>query len=221
MSIGGLYHFMDGKYNYATLWLALSSCARSNGVLNAGYICYHAMQQLNEAFSSRNHSCVSPYLKAFVILLYSEFLAFWIMFSFSSIRFIYLFEFYSCQLRKVKILLAGALRSIFIFAPFVSFQAYGYLKLCTGRSVDEMRPWCKARLPLLYNYIQSQYWYVTHISILLILSPFGIIIKSRVGSIIARSTFSQKEIIYIRRISFQCLLHVKFVLNFIPGESAS
>ncbi|XP_057805055.1 uncharacterized protein LOC131020334 [Salvia miltiorrhiza] len=118
LSIGGLYHFMNGKYNYATLWLALSGCARSNGVLNAGYICYHAMQQLNDAFSSR---------KALLWLI-------------------------------VKILLAGALRSIFIFGPFISFQAYGYLNMCMGRSVAEMRPWCKARLPLLYNYIQSHYW---------------------------------------------------------------
>ncbi|KAG6404062.1 hypothetical protein SASPL_136299 [Salvia splendens] len=118
LSIGGLYHFMNGKYNYATLWLALSGCARSNGVLNAGYICYHAMKQLNEAFSSRKRSY----------------------------RLI------------AKILLAGALRSIFIFGPFISFQAYGYLNMCMGRSVAEMRPWCKARLPLLYNYIQSRYW---------------------------------------------------------------
>ncbi|MBA0731189.1 hypothetical protein Golax_004510 [Gossypium laxum] len=32
--------------------------------------------------------------------------------------------------------------------------------MCLGRSSDEMRPWCKARIPLLYNYIQSHYWYV-------------------------------------------------------------
>lgn len=63
MSIGGMYHFMNGKHNYATLWLALSGCARSNGVLNAGYVCYHAMQQLYKAFSSRNRSYVSPYPK--------------------------------------------------------------------------------------------------------------------------------------------------------------
>lgn len=63
----------------------------------------------------------------------------------------------------MKIILAGALRSLFIFAPFVTFQAYGYLNICMGHFVAEMRPWCKARLPLLYNYIQSHYWYVTHI----------------------------------------------------------
>lgn len=70
------------------------------------------------------------------------------------------FYLYVCQLLTAKILLAGALRSLCIFAPFISFQAYGYFNICMGRSVAEMRPWCKARLPLLYNYIQSHYWYV-------------------------------------------------------------
>ncbi|XP_028752518.1 GPI mannosyltransferase 2 isoform X2 [Neltuma alba] len=45
-----------------------------------------------------------------------------------------------------------------IFAPFIAFQAYGYHNMCVGRSHDELRPWCKARVPLLYNYIQSHYW---------------------------------------------------------------
>ncbi|KAK6123109.1 hypothetical protein DH2020_043145 [Rehmannia glutinosa] len=112
-SFGGLYHFMNGTYFCATFWLALSGCARSNGVLNAGYICFRSMQQVNDAFVSR---------------------------------------------KRAYILLAGALCSICIFIPFISFQAYGYFNICVGRSVVEMRPWCKARLPLLYNYIQSHYW---------------------------------------------------------------
>ncbi|XP_012455085.1 uncharacterized protein LOC105776749 isoform X4 [Gossypium raimondii] len=56
------------------------------------------------------------------------------------------------------ILISGALRCICIFVPFITFQAYGYYNMCLGRSSDEMRPWCKARIPLLYNYIQSHYW---------------------------------------------------------------
>ncbi|WRX34963.1 GPI mannosyltransferase 2 - like 1 [Theobroma cacao] len=52
------------------------------------------------------------------------------------------------------ILISGALRCICIFVPFITFQAYGYYNICLERSSDEMRPWCKARIPLLYNYIQ-------------------------------------------------------------------
>ncbi|KAI3454829.1 hypothetical protein Pfo_011492 [Paulownia fortunei] len=118
LSFGGLYYFMNGTYCYATFWLALSGCARSNGVLNAGYICFRTMQQVNEAFVSRKHT----------------------------------------YLLSVKVLLAGALCSLCIFSPFISFQAYGYFNICVGHSVAEMRPWCKARVPLLYNYIQSHYW---------------------------------------------------------------
>ncbi|XVF29873.1 hypothetical protein REPUB_Repub16aG0007900 [Reevesia pubescens] len=58
----------------------------------------------------------------------------------------------------LRILLRGALRGICIFLPFITFQAYGYYNICLGRSSDEMRPWCKARIPVLYNYIQSHYW---------------------------------------------------------------
>lgn len=58
----------------------------------------------------------------------------------------------------LQVILAGALRSLCIIFLFVSFQAYGYLNICMGLSPDEMRPWCKKRLPLLYSYIQSHYW---------------------------------------------------------------
>ncbi|KAI5387165.1 hypothetical protein KIW84_073352 [Lathyrus oleraceus] len=62
-----------------------------------------------------------------------------------------------CQL-ALQIVFVGALRSACIFAPFVAFQAYGYYNMCVGRFPDEIRPWCNARVPLLYNYIQSHYW---------------------------------------------------------------
>ncbi|KAF9617226.1 hypothetical protein IFM89_035108 [Coptis chinensis] len=58
----------------------------------------------------------------------------------------------------VQSLAAGALRSLFIFVPFIVFQAYGYYNICLGRLPDEMSPWCKARLPVLYDYLQSHYW---------------------------------------------------------------
>ncbi|KAK4839317.1 hypothetical protein QYF36_020955 [Acer negundo] len=60
----------------------------------------------------------------------------------------------------ILVLIDGALRCICIFIPFIAFQVYGYRNLCLGRSPDEMRPWCKARVPLLYNFIQSHYWQV-------------------------------------------------------------
>lgn len=63
-----------------------------------------------------------------------------------------------CQL-AMQVLVGGALRCICIVVPFVAFQAYGYYNICLGHFPDEMSPWCKARVPMLYNYIQNHYWY--------------------------------------------------------------
>ncbi|XP_050368774.1 uncharacterized protein LOC126786857 [Argentina anserina] len=58
----------------------------------------------------------------------------------------------------VQVLVGGALRCICIFAPFVAFQAYGYHNICLRHFPNEVSPWCKARVPMLYNYIQNHYW---------------------------------------------------------------
>lgn len=64
---------------------------------------------------------------------------------------------FSTQL-AVQVLVAGFLRCVCICLPFVAFQAYGYYNICHGHKLDDLRPWCKARVPLMYNFIQSQYW---------------------------------------------------------------
>ncbi|XP_027163871.1 GPI mannosyltransferase 2 isoform X1 [Coffea eugenioides] len=56
------------------------------------------------------------------------------------------------------VVVSGAFRCFCIFIPFVSFQAYGYLNICRRHAEDEMIPWCRARIPLLYDHIQSHYW---------------------------------------------------------------
>ncbi|XP_021890520.1 GPI mannosyltransferase 2 isoform X2 [Carica papaya] len=60
--------------------------------------------------------------------------------------------------KRVSVLITGAFRCLCICIPFVAFQAYGYYNICLGRCLDELRPWCRARIPLLYNFIQSHYW---------------------------------------------------------------
>ncbi|TXG68198.1 hypothetical protein EZV62_003133 [Acer yangbiense] len=118
-SVGGLYYLMSGSKNIAVICLALSGCARSNGVLNAGYFCFQTMHRAYDALFRKKRGYLA-----------------------------------------ILVLIDGALRCICIFIPFISFQVYGYRNLCLGRSPDEMRPWCKARVPLLYNFIQSHYWQV-------------------------------------------------------------
>ncbi|KAK7362514.1 hypothetical protein VNO77_04630 [Canavalia gladiata] len=117
LSLGGLYHFVSGGNNLAVLFFAISGCARSNGVLNAGYLCFQTMHRAYHAAFHKKRVTLA-----------------------------------------LQIVIIGAFRSACIFAPFVAFQAYGYYNMCIGRFPDEIRPWCKARIPLLYNYIQSHYW---------------------------------------------------------------
>ncbi|KAF5725513.1 hypothetical protein HS088_TW23G00236 [Tripterygium wilfordii] len=116
-SVGGVYHLVSGANSIAVFWFALSGCARSNGVLNAGYFCFQTLHQAYDAVFQKKNACSA-----------------------------------------MQVLVTGALRCICIFIPFISFQAYGYFNICRGRSLDEMRPWCKASVPLLYSYIQSHYW---------------------------------------------------------------
>nr|XP_007157779.1 hypothetical protein PHAVU_002G098000g [Phaseolus vulgaris]ESW29773.1 hypothetical protein PHAVU_002G098000g [Phaseolus vulgaris] len=124
MCFGGMYHFVCGGNNLAVLFFALSGCARSNGVLNAGYLCF---QTMHRSFHALFHQKRLPL--------------------------------------ALQIIFVGALRTACIFAPFLAFQAYGYYNICVGRSRDEIRPWCKARIPLLYSYIQSKYWPQTFFSL--------------------------------------------------------
>ncbi|CAN6555923.1 unnamed protein product [Malus baccata var. baccata] len=63
-----------------------------------------------------------------------------------------------CPFLALQAVVGGALRCICIFVPFVAFLAYGYNNICLGHLPSNMRPWCKTRVPLLYNYIQSHFW---------------------------------------------------------------
>lgn len=58
-SVGGLYYLMSGALNISVLWLAISGCARSNGVLNAGYFCFQTMHQAYDALFLKKRHFVS------------------------------------------------------------------------------------------------------------------------------------------------------------------
>ncbi|KAJ6430734.1 hypothetical protein OIU84_018278 [Salix udensis] len=116
-----LFCFNPASIFYSSLYTeslyALLSLGGSNGVLNAGYLCFQTLHQAYDAVFLKKRACSA-----------------------------------------VKVLIVGALRCICSFIPFIAFQAYGYYNICHGHSLDEMRPWCKAKIPLLYSYIQSHYW---------------------------------------------------------------
>ena len=53
----------------------------------------------------------------------------------------------------------GILQSVFYtlvtFSGFLLFQRYGYTQFC---ALD--RPWCTEKIPLLYSFVQKEYWFV-------------------------------------------------------------
>ncbi|KAM7263697.1 hypothetical protein ACFE04_001380 [Oxalis oulophora] len=52
-SIGGVYHLVSGASNFSVLWFALSGCARSNGVINVGYLCFQAMHKVYQVMAQK------------------------------------------------------------------------------------------------------------------------------------------------------------------------
>ncbi|CAM6035844.1 unnamed protein product [Sphagnum compactum] len=66
------------------------------------------------------------------------------------------------RLRGVLAVVTAIMQSGAVVTPFVAFQFYGYYQHCDPSvgSVEELRPWCPARLPYLYGFVQKHYWNV-------------------------------------------------------------
>lgn len=58
-SFGGLYYLVTGGNTIAVVSFALSGCARSNGVLNAGYFCFQTMHRAYDALFLKKRTYVS------------------------------------------------------------------------------------------------------------------------------------------------------------------
>ncbi|CAN6465191.1 unnamed protein product [Victoria cruziana] len=117
LSVGGVYHLLRGSNIRAVLLLSLSSSARSNGLLNAGYFCFLAMHEASETVIQRKKIGLALQIVSITIL-----------------------------------------QTVIISLPFIAFQAYGFYNICQRGPSDELRPWCKSRLPYLYGFIQGHYW---------------------------------------------------------------
>ncbi|XP_062521608.1 GPI mannosyltransferase 2-like isoform X2 [Corticium candelabrum] len=109
----GLWLLLTGRLWLSSLCFALSSAARSNGIVNCGFIAY---------------SCISR-----------------------------LWNQRQCLKNTILHILVCAIQCFITLLPFLAFQVYGYFQFCT-RGSD--RPWCYDYIPLMYSFIQKQYWNV-------------------------------------------------------------
>ncbi|KAM3873192.1 palmitoyltransferase ZDHHC18-A [Diretmus argenteus] len=151
LTFGGLFLLEKGFTFRACLTLGIATAARSNGLVNIGFLLYlpslHALSQIRiYRTTTRGHSKVFHYT--------------WVI---------------------IRLLLTSLLGTAIIALPFCAFQYYGYRTFCTPsvsleripstllslaerkgyRLPDENGPpplWCMRPLPLLYSHIQDVYW---------------------------------------------------------------
>ncbi|RVE62353.1 hypothetical protein OJAV_G00156280 [Oryzias javanicus] len=151
LTFGGLFLLEKGFTFRACLALSIATAARSNGLVNMGFLLYlpslHAISQIRVyRATSKGHSKVLHYI--------------WVI---------------------TRLLLTSLFGCTIIALPFCAFQYYGYRTFCTPstspeqvhpallslaerkgyRIPDENGPpplWCMRPLPLLYSHIQDVYW---------------------------------------------------------------
>ncbi|XP_061674747.1 palmitoyltransferase ZDHHC18-A [Syngnathoides biaculeatus] len=153
LTFGGLFLLEKGFIFRACLAFSIASAARSNGLLNIGFLLYlpsvYAISQIR--------FCRSLAKGRSKILRYA-----WIV---------------------VRLLLTSVLGTAVVALPFCAFQYYGYRTFCTPsasldrippalfslaeqkgyRMADENSPpplWCMRPLPVIYSHIQDVYWNV-------------------------------------------------------------
>lgn len=151
LTFGGLFLLEKGFTFRACLALSIATAARSNGLVNIGFLLYlpslRAISQIRVyRTTTKGHRKVFHYI--------------WVI---------------------IRFLLTSLLGTAIIALPFCAFQYYGYRTFCTPsvslerippallslaerkgyRVPDENGPpplWCMRPLPLLYSHIQDVYW---------------------------------------------------------------
>ncbi|KAG0092594.1 hypothetical protein BGZ92_009276 [Podila epicladia] len=114
ISFSGMIFTAQKQYLLAAIFFSLSSTARSNGILYAGYFVYDLVIQMDLSKPT---------------------------------------------MQKLAVLVKTAALCAISWVGFFAVQAYGYYLYCSeDHSNVYMRPWCLAKPPLLYTFVQSFYW---------------------------------------------------------------
>ncbi|CAL1611499.1 unnamed protein product [Knipowitschia caucasica] len=151
LTFGGLYLLEKGFTFRACLALSIATAARSNGLVNVGFLLYlpslYALSQIRVY-----RTTTKAYAKVFRYVLVI-----------------------------LQLLFTSLLGTAFITLPFAAFQYYGYRTFCTpSLSLEHITPallslaerkgyrvpdqngtpplWCMRPMPMLYSHIQDIYW---------------------------------------------------------------
>ena len=135
LEFSGLYFMEKGgvcDLFFASVFLGLGSATRSNGTLACGFV---------------SHATLRAFVKELVTstgLPKKEK---------NVAKIVY---------RSGAVLLKLIVLNFIILAPFLAYQAYGYLTYCSEgvQSKAFLSSWCSKSLPLSYTYIQQHYWNV-------------------------------------------------------------
>lgn len=151
LTFGGLFLLEKGFTFRACFALSIATAARSNGLVNIGFLLYlpslHAISQIRVyRTTTKGHCKILHYI--------------WVL---------------------ICLLLTSLFGTAIIALPFCAFQYYGYRTFCTpSTSLEQIHPallslaerkgyrvpdengppplWCMRPLPLLYSHIQDVYW---------------------------------------------------------------
>ncbi|KYQ90121.1 phosphatidylinositol glycan [Tieghemostelium lacteum] len=197
----------------SSIYFALATFTRSNGILSCGFIIFSyyshyfislfrmIFKRLNSILTTSKTRLVKPHLSPST--------------SYDKLSTSIVNPVSNYTLFEELVILPTALliQILIVFAPYIAFQFYGYLRFCSGASSDLNpikngiwpRVWCQEGIvPNLYGFVQNAYWNqgffnyytVNQIPNFLLASPMVIIAVSGIFSYIRYFIQNPNQMIY-------------------------
>ena len=143
-----MWEFLQGSRWRSACLFAISGGIRSNGILHGGFLLFEAMHRTFKVLQHQQLKVSFCFWPSPSFLMHP---ARW-----------YITDTFMVSKMAGKFLCIVTMQTILVFVPFVAFQTFGFSKLCYETSqpgIKDSRPWCRKRIPYLYGFVQSHYWW--------------------------------------------------------------